>query len=191
MIIIGITGTLGAGKGTVVDYLVTQKDFKHYSVRKFLTKLIEDEGDEVNRKSLVDIGNKLRAEHGSGYIVEQLFKEAQKSDGNCIIESIRNEGEIDSLKKLGEFYLLGVDADPELRYKRIVERQSETDKISFQKFLEDEKREMESTDPTKQNLRRCIELADYKIMNNGTIEDLDKRVSEIVYEIEKSGKERK
>ena len=31
--IIGITGTDGSGKGTVVDYLVEQKGFKHYSAR--------------------------------------------------------------------------------------------------------------------------------------------------------------
>ena len=36
MKIIGITGTIGAGKGTIVDYLVKQKNFKHYSVRNFL-----------------------------------------------------------------------------------------------------------------------------------------------------------
>jgi dephospho-CoA kinase len=36
MFIIGITGTIGAGKGTVVEYLVGQKGFDHYSVRSFL-----------------------------------------------------------------------------------------------------------------------------------------------------------
>lgn len=42
MIIIGITGTLGAGKGTVVEYLKT-KGFKHFSVREFLTQEIKKE----------------------------------------------------------------------------------------------------------------------------------------------------
>ncbi len=32
MIIIGITGTLGAGKGTIVDYLVKEKGLKNVSV---------------------------------------------------------------------------------------------------------------------------------------------------------------
>ena len=44
MIIIGITGTLGAGKGTIVDYLVQEKGFKHYSVRNYLIKEIEKGG---------------------------------------------------------------------------------------------------------------------------------------------------
>ena len=41
MIIIGITGTLGAGKGTIVDYLVKERGFVHYSVRAFITEEIE------------------------------------------------------------------------------------------------------------------------------------------------------
>jgi dephospho-CoA kinase len=185
MIIIGITGTLGAGKGTVVDYLVKEKGFKHYSVRDFLTKLIEKEGHVVNRDSMVEIANRLRAQYGPSFLVEEIFKEAQKSKGNCIIESLRTEGEIKSLREKGNFYLLAVDADPKLRYERVVKRGTETDKISFQKFIGDEKREMTSNDPNKQNLRKCMELANYTIQNNSTIEALNKRVSEIIYEIEK------
>ena len=191
MIIIGITGTLGAGKGTVVDFLIKEKGFRHFSVRGLLTKLIKKEGKVVNRDSMVEVANKLRSEHGPSFLVEELYKEAQKSKKNCVIESIRTEGEIDSLRKKGRFYLIAIDADPKVRYKRITLRGSETDEISFEKFLEDEKREMNSMDPTKQNLRRCMELADYKIQNNGTLESLNKQVSEIVYEIEKGGKERK
>ena len=41
MKIIGITGTLAAGKGTVVEYLVERKWFAHYSVRGFLTEEIK------------------------------------------------------------------------------------------------------------------------------------------------------
>ena len=38
MITIGITGTLGAGKGTIVDYLIEKRGFVHYSVRAFITE---------------------------------------------------------------------------------------------------------------------------------------------------------
>jgi dephospho-CoA kinase len=186
MIIIGITGTLGAGKGTVVDYLIKEKGFKHFSVRDLLIKLIEKDGKTVNRDSMVEIANKLRSEHGPSFLVEELYKEAQKSKENCVIESIRTEGEINALRGKGTFYLIAIDADPRQRYERITLRKSETDDISFKKFLEDESREMESTDPTKQNLRRCMELADYKIQNNKTVESLNKQVSEIIYEIKKN-----
>ncbi len=65
-----------------------------------------------------------------------------------------------------------MDADPKIRYERIVARGNETDRITFEKFVLDEAREMHATDPTKQNLARCIELADYRLANNSTKEDL-------------------
>jgi hypothetical protein len=37
---------------------------------------------------------------------------------------------------------------------------------------------MTTTDPHKQNLQRCIEMADIKLMNNGNIEELYKQLDE-------------
>ncbi len=191
MIIIGITGTLGAGKGTIVEYLVGKKGFKHYSVRELLSEIIRAGGQAVNRDTMVETANRMREQHGPGFLVEELFRKAQDSQNNCIIESIRTEGEINSLRKKGNFYLISVDASPEVRYQRVVARGSETDRVSFEKFLDDEKREMGSSDPTKQNLHKCIALADFKVKNDGSIEDLEKTVNNILQEIENDGKERK
>jgi dephospho-CoA kinase len=184
MIIIGVTGTIGAGKGTIVSYLET-KGFRHYSSRKFIVAEIERRSMPVNRDSMTIVANDLRATHSPSYIVEELYKEAAFANTKAIIESIRTEGEIVALRKRGNFYLFAVDADPETRYKRIVSRGNETDRISYEKFLEDEAREMHSTDPTKQNLSRCIELADFRLVNNGTIEKLHRQIDKILAEIDK------
>ena len=180
MIIIGITGTIGAGKGTIVEYLVKEKGFRHFSVRAFLLEKIRELGMPENRDSLFMLGNKLRAEYGPSYAVDQLFLQAQTAGGNAVIESVRTTGEIDSLRQKGHFILLAVDADPRLRYERIVLRASETDRVSFETFLENEARESVSSDPGIQNLRACIEQADYVLLNNGTIEELYQQI-EIVY----------
>ena len=79
MIIIGITGTLGAGKGTIVEFLLDKKGFSHFSVRAFITEEIIRRGLPVNRDSMVQVANDLRAKHTPSYIVEQLFDQANRS----------------------------------------------------------------------------------------------------------------
>lgn len=106
MIVIGITGTLGAGKGTIVDYLLKNKGFKHYSVRAYIAEEITRRGLEVNRDTLTAVANDLRASHSPSYITDQLYLRAVEEGQNAVIESIRTPGEIQSLRQKGEFYLL-------------------------------------------------------------------------------------
>lgn len=185
MTIIGITGTIGAGKGTIVEYLLTH-GFTHYSVRDFLTKEIKKRGLEVNRDNMTFVGNDLRAKHGPAYIVESLYNEALSEGKDCVIESIRTPGEIDSLKRKPHFHLFAVDADPLLRFERILLRNSETDHIDYETFIANEQREMNNSDPNKQNLKTCIERADHVFLNNGTIPELHRQVARVLENI-KSG----
>ena len=183
MLCIGITGTIGSGKGTVVEYLEKSRGFRHYSVRGFLLEYIRQEGMPENRDSMFLLGNRLRTEFGASYIVDYLYDMAMDSDDNCIIESIRTPGEATSLRSRGNFYLLAVDADPGLRYKRIRLRKSETDTVSFATFTENEEREMTSADPDCQNIRECIRMADFVMSNNGSREELYEQLETILIKI--------
>ncbi|MFW5707446.1 MAG: AAA family ATPase [Bacteroidota bacterium] len=180
MIVIGITGTLGAGKGTVVDYLVKEKGFVHFSVRGFLSEVIQQQGNEVNRDTLTHTANELRSKFGPAYIIDQLYRKALQSARNSIIESIRTPGEIASLRQKKGFVLLAVDADIHIRYRRIVLRNSETDRIDFDTFQSNEDREMHSDDPNKQNLAECIRQADHVIHNNGTLQELHSQIEQAI-----------
>jgi len=43
---------------------------------------------------------------------------------------------------------------------------------------------MKFSDPAKQNLKKCIEMADFKFDNSGTLKDLEKQVQDVLREIE-------
>jgi dephospho-CoA kinase len=186
MFIIGITGTLGAGKGAVVNYLVREKGYLHYSVRAFISEEIIRRNMVVNRDSMVLVANDLRKAHSPSYITDCLYEQASVKGQNSVIESIRIPGEVNSLRNKGNFFLLAVDADPEVRYQRITMRKSETDHISYETFLANEQREMSSENPNEQNLAKCMEMADYRLLNNGTFEQLNRQVEEALTAIKTS-----
>jgi len=186
--IIGITGTLASGKGVVSEILM-KRGFKHYSVRDYLIKEIIKRGMSVNRDSMVSVANDLRSKFSPSYIMEELFTEAQRVGGDCIIESIRVVGEAEALRQKGEFILIAVDANIKIRYDRIVCRQSETDRISYNEFVRNENREMASSEPAKQSIAKVMEMADFKIINNGEIEAVERDVEQILEIVKKKGGE--
>jgi|SRR3989338_1295417 len=176
--IIGITGTLGAGKGTVVEYLQT-KGFKHYSARGVFNEEIARRGWVSNRDNMVIVANELREQYGSDFFARRALEKAHEYEGNAVIESIRTIGEANYLKSQGAL-LWAVDAEIHLRYERIQKRASETDKISFEKFQADERLEFANTDPTKQNLSEVMTMSDAIFYNNGTLEDLFRQVEQVL-----------
>lgn len=175
MITLGITGTFGAGKGVVVEYLKS-KGFKHYSVRAFLLEEIARRKIEPTRDSMHLVADDFR-KISPGYIMEQLLLKQQQDKRNGILESVRALGEIEVLRNKAErFFLLGLTADPVIRYQRILRRKSSTDNVSFEKFMADEASEMNNSEPWQMNLKGCLDQADFVFKNEGKLEELYEKI---------------
>jgi dephospho-CoA kinase len=183
MKIIGITGTIGSGKGTVVRHLIERYGFVHHSARDLIVAELAKAGLPANRDTMLLMANKLRKENHPGYIAEALHLKALEEGKDAVIESIRTVGEIEAVKRHGNFHLFAVDADPRIRYARIRERQSVTDNVSFEKFLADEREETSSPEAHVSNLLPCIARADHIFMNDGSLEDLQAQVDRVMARI--------
>ena len=181
--ILGITGTNGAGKGTVVEYLKT-KGFEHFSARALLVEEIERRGLPVDRTSMREVGNELRKTYGPAYIIETLYARAKEAGGDALVESVRAVAEARFLKEQGA-RIIAVDADRKSRYERIVARGTATDTLSFEEFCKQEDREMNAPDEWDMNVFGVMARADYTITNDGTVEELRAKVDEILADLRK------
>ena len=170
--IIGITGTDGAGKGAAVNHLVRRRGFAHYSSRAQIEREIKQLGLTPDRRTLRDVANQMRATHGRDVLIARALKQI-KDDGadKVIIESIRALAEVETLKKTGGI-LLAIDADPKERYRRISGRKSATDMVTFEEFLALEQVEMNDPDPNGMQKAAVMAQADHTIQNNRSLRQL-------------------
>ena len=182
--ILGITGSFGSGKGTVVEYLVRQKGFRHYSATALLIEEIERRGMPVNRDSMIAVANDLRARGGPSYLVDTLYKRAAAADGDAIIEALRAVAEVRRIKEFGGV-VLGVDADSRLRYQRIVMRGGVKDDVTYEEFLDQERKESNPDDPAKQDIFGALKESDVIIENSGTLDELHAQIDDALARVTK------
>lgn len=178
MIVIGVTGTLGAGKGTVVEYLQGRYNIESFSMRAMIAKCAYDHYGVMikNRDDLRVNGNRLRKEFGPDILVRTAADcaEGKKDCPIVTIESIRCVGEAAHLvERFGNLFLfLAVDAEQKERFKRITSRGDATDKVTFEEFCRQESAELVGASSWEQNLMECAARANHVIHNNGSEKDL-------------------
>lgn len=181
-IIIGLIGEKGSGKGTVSDYLIEKFGAVHYGTSKILRRTLEDLHVPVTRDNLIKLALVLKEGFGPSIIIDSLIQDMEKSDSELIIaDGIRMHGDVEPFRqKYGQnFFLVYVTADLKLRYERTKARKEKEgeDKATFEQFLEEEGK------LTEVSIHEIGKLADFKLNNNNTAEDLRRQVEEMMGKI--------
>src|SRR5437867_2907065 len=176
--ILGLTGTNGAGKTLVCEHLKT-RGFSYFSLSDEIREELASRGQPATRENLIDMGNRLRRDFGASVLAERVKAKLEPAR-NYVIDSVRNPSEVESLRRLPDFHLLHVDAPIQLRYERVRHRRDARAPATFEEFAAQEDREMHSDDPATQQLLACYALADEKLVNAGTKEDLYARIDDLV-----------
>src|SRR5262249_54767340 len=111
---------------------------------------------------------------GEGILAERILP---KLAALSVVDSIRNAGEIRVLRALPGFHLLGVDAPVAVRFARSHLRGRAGDGRTLEEFKRKEEMEKAVRGPGQQ-LDICFWLADSVVHNDGTLEDLHRRVAD-------------
>lgn len=173
--IIGIAGTFASGKGAVVDYLKA-KGFAHYSSSGTLKELLDEKGLPHTRENLANAAEDLLSTYKGGVLEMNLERADQAGAKSVVLEAIHRVSEADFIRSRGG-KVWGVDADPEIRYQRVLARKEGTkDEVTLDQFKADAAREEEGKGKVSSNIRRVIDTAEVVLLNNSTLENLHAQV---------------
>ncbi len=175
--IIGLTGPNAAGKGEVAAHL-GRRGYRVHS----LSDIVRDEATRLGfapeREHLIRIGNELRVLGGPGVLAERIVSRLGEQD---VVDSIRNPAEVDVLRRLPAFRLLGVTAPSRIRFARSLARNRAGDPRTIEEF---EAREREENAPgaRRQQLEATFRLADRVVSNDRDLVSLCRAVEDILAE---------
>lgn len=175
--IIGLTGANASGKGEAAGYLKS-KGFEYRSLSDILREEAKARGLEPSRDNLIRLGNELREKNGPS-VLAMLAAKKIDDKRNYVVDSIRNPFEIEALRKIKNFILIGIDAPAEIRFERAVARSRKGDPETLEEFIEKEKKE-NIPSPTNQQLENCLKMADISIINDSTVEEFRRKIDTAV-----------
>jgi dephospho-CoA kinase len=177
--ILGFTGKNAAGKTECCNYLAS-KGFVQCSLSDIIRDGLSMEGKEPARENMIKKGNELREKYGPNYLAAQMAKKISESKNKSFaIDSIRSPHEANELKKIKGFRLIGIDADPKIRFERMLKRDRVGDAKTFERFQEDEKKENLKNDAGQQ-LDKTFAMSDEVIRNEGTLQELHNKINGLV-----------
>jgi dCMP deaminase len=177
--IFGLSGLNGAGKGEVLKFLV-ERSFYALSLSDVIREKLTGQGLAETRDRMIEAGTAIREEKGPGGLAE-ILADKLLPDRNYAIDSVRHPAEVEVLRgKTSRFHLIWVDAPAERRLERMKARGRSGDAETLEELHAQENRELGSADPAAQQLLAVRDLADIKVENDGTIEELNQKLQAIL-----------
>ena len=177
-LVIGLSGRIGSGKGTIGDYLADKYGAEGRRFSDILIDLLVRLHIPVERGALQKMGATLRSIFGDDVLIHAMKKDLEEAEADIVmVDGVRYPNEVEMLRAFEKSILFFVDAPPKTRFERVRKRgEKGEEKIDFQEFLRSEQRE------TERHLDEVRAMADYKLDNSGSFEDLYKQIDKALKE---------
>jgi dephospho-CoA kinase len=174
-LILGLIGERFAGKDVVASYLVNHYGADHFRFSHILDDMLKLLNLEISRRNEIDLGMGLRQIFGGqvlGPAIAKKVKESQKSV--VVVNGIRMD-EFEVIKTLGARTIY-ITAPAEIRFERYQQRREKADdaSLNFENFTK------QGSEATEINIPELGRLADFKIENIGSLEELYWKIEQIL-----------
>jgi len=181
---IGLTGRMASGKGEAVRIL-SGYGFRYISLSDIVRGEAAKVDPRVNRSQMQDIGNRLRREGGAGVLGKMVRERiAAAAEKSWVIDGIRNPAEVLELKKLDDFFLIGIESAMQNIMARLKDRGRATDVAAEKELKAGLEREWGNGEPAGgQQVGSCLSMADFTVANDGTLAELKTRLDDVLNKI--------
>lgn len=176
--VIGLTGSIGAGKGVVSDVLEEEFGYTQLTVGDVIRSFVKSKGLESTRDNCDKWSEIMRQSKGVDYWMKQVVNEIkEKSYKKVIVDGVRLPSDNEVLKNAfkSDYVLFKVDASPIVRFKRLKKRARPGFPKTLEEFKKHEQRQNEMF-----NLSETFKQAEEVIDNSSTLEDLEQRVKKVM-----------
>lgn len=180
--ILGFVGELSSGKDVSKKYLEDNYGASCHRFSTILRDVLNRLYLPIVRENLQNLSTILRQKFGEDLLAKIIAEDVNNDPHEIIVvDGIRRDADMIYLKQNPGFVLISLEVDPRTRYERLIKRQENADDASktYEQFIADGKKEAELEIP------KVMAEADYKLNNNGTLEDLYKQIENIIIELEK------
>jgi dephospho-CoA kinase len=186
MKIIALVGMTGSGKSVVADFLA-RKGFQFIRFGQITLDIVRERGLEPTEENERPIREDLRKKHGmAAYAILNIPKiDKLLQKGDVVIDGLYSwEEYLELKKKYGKSLVcLALYSSPETRYKRLTSRKYEPGKDEKMRNRPSTIEQAQSRDYSeieKLNKAGPIAMSDYTIINEGSLEDLHKKLDEFL-----------
>lgn len=175
-LIIGLTGSMGCGKGEIVKIL-EKKGFLHITLSEMVKEEAKRRGVGMEREILMKIGNSMRKKEGAKVLAKKALKKILSSENErWVVDGIRNPAEIDELRKTKNVHIVGVHTSLNLLVDRIFSRGRTGDTKDRDETIHKIEREWGKGEAScGQQVGKCMKKVDVTIENCGTLKELTKK----------------
>ena len=180
--IIAFVGLAGSGKSTAVEYF-TQKGYPKVYFGGVIYQAMADAGIErtaaVEQKFREDIREKEGKDFVANKIIEQIQHLANSGQHRIIADGLYTWTEFKVLKKAfpGELTLVAIVTPRSLRYHRLSQR-------AERPYTATEAHERDITEIEHLEKGGPIAIADHYVLNEGSVEELNKKLSNLLEELD-------
>lgn len=188
--LICLVGMCGSGKSEVADYMKSKRHFGFLRFGQITLDKVKEMGVEPREALEKEIREKFREEHGmAAFAVLNIPKfDDLLSTGDVIGDGLYSWEEYEVLKEKykGNLYIIAVFAPPKLRYERVsgrAEKHGKDDNLRFRNFTKEEAASRDKSEIENLHKAGPIAMADYTIINTGTIKSLHGQIDKILEEL--------